>query len=104
MQSGIPSSALLFQEDAAQQGEFKSNGQNATPVILMASGIYYHAFASNQNAIHTLKDIHVKKASHFHVDQTRIHENGHRLEVCVRMECINHVTIAQELQAIRRAI
>lgn len=63
-----------------------------------------HAFAADQKAIHTLKDIHVEKASHFHVDQTKHRENGHRLEVCVRMECINHVTIAQELQAIRGAI
>ena len=37
-----------------------------------------HAFASDQKAIHTLKDIHVEKASHLHVDQTKHRENDHR--------------------------
>ena len=41
-----------------------------------------------------------KKQAAFHVDQTKGSENGHRLEACVRMACINHVTLAQELQAI----
>lgn len=43
-----------------------------------------------------LKDIRAEKASDFHVDQTK-------KPVCA-WECINHVTIGQEIQAMGGAI